>query len=163
LTDIWKLNNPNLTLFFQCGSNYKRFIDEESPFYQTRALWLLTNGKLPDTTRDSEITYHNPRKTENIAICSVDEFCHVTSEDSQSISFNSAASLDSDCRVFLFVDNGPCPKDQAMQIFRSSLANYLQNGNVVENAIILMYRVNHKAFVTTVYISLFLLLVACTQ
>ena len=126
LTKIWKTSYPKLALFFQCGYNYTRFIDEGSSFYQTRSLWLLTNGKLPDTQHDLVITNQNPRKTVKIAICSADELSQATKTDSRSISF-SATNLDSDCKVFLFVNNGPHPKDEAIQVFRNAVASYLKN------------------------------------
>jgi len=136
LTKIWKLNIPKLALFFQCGSNYKRFIDSESPFYQTHNLWVLTNGKLSGKSRDTVTATCSGNKTTQIGIVSSAELHQVTSVVSHSIDFYSSVYLDSDCNFFIFVDSGACPDNQAMQIFQNAMAHYLQKGiNIISKAI----------------------------
>ena len=129
LTGIWKLNHPSLTLLFQCGSNYNRFIDPESPFYQTQNLWLLTDGKQSGKSLDLVLSSRSPRIASKIGILSVNELDQFNLEDGNSIHLPSTLNFDSDCRVFIFVDSGPSPVDQAIRLFRNAIVEFLQKGN----------------------------------
>ena len=113
-------------LFFQCGSNHNRLIDEESPFYHTKNIWLVSDGKALDETHDQA------RTIMNIAISSGEDL-----ESSGVIiknhyaDFPKGADLDPDCKVFLFID-GPSPIE-ANRHFRNNLANYLKESKYLSD------------------------------
>ena len=131
----WQLKQPVFSLCFYNKHNYQRLVQnqqEEIPFFNTRPLWVITDGL--DLHQDLAFTKQTSHHPKHIGILSDEilnnstERIELSPQQSNSNRFLRATEnspLNRTCDVFLFIDRGPLESNEkALMTFKASLVNH---------------------------------------
>ena len=131
----WQHKQPVFSLCFYNKHNYQRLVpnqQEEIPFFNTRPLWVITDGL--DLHQDLAFTKQTSHHPKHIGILSDEilnnstERIELSPQQSNSNRFLRATEnspLNRTCDVFLFIDRGPLESNEkALTIFKASLVNH---------------------------------------